>query len=218
METAMSTILHYIYDPLCGWCYAAESLIEAAASVGNLPVVLHGGGLFAGTRLPAAQRAYIRDADQRIGQLSGQSFGAAYLDGLLDDPATVYDSRPPIAALLAAQSLQPDSGLPMLKAIQHAHYRAGRRVVEPSVLAELAVSIGLERSAFNNAYADFAGAKLERHIEQTRELMEPTGVQGFPSFVLQSGDRFAVLPHQQHYGKPQAFAALLSRQLAAAPT
>jgi putative protein-disulfide isomerase len=218
MEPAMNTILHYIYDPLCGWCYAAESLIEAAASSGSLPVVLHGGGLFAGTRLPAAQRAYIRGADQRIGQLSGQSFSTAYLNGLLEDPATVYDSRPPIAALLAAQSLRPDSGLPMLKAIQHAHYRAGRRVVEPQVLAELAESIGLDRSAFGSAYADFAAGKVERHIEQTRDLMERTGVQGFPSFVLQSGDRFAVLPHELHYGKPEGFAALLSRQLGTVPT
>jgi putative protein-disulfide isomerase len=208
----MSTILHYIYDPLCGWCYAAESLIEAAASLGSLPVVLHGGGLFAGTRLPAAQRAYIRGADQRIGQLSGQSFGTAYLDGLLDDPATVYDSRPPLAALLAAQSLQPDSGLPLLKAIQHAHYHAGRRVVEPQVLAELAAAIGLERAAFDRAYADFAGSRTGRHIEQTRELMERTGVQGFPSFVLQNGDRLAVFRHELHYGKPEAFAALLSHQ------
>ena len=22
--------LHYIYDPMCGWCYGAEPLIEAA--------------------------------------------------------------------------------------------------------------------------------------------------------------------------------------------
>ena len=23
-------ILHYIYDPLCGWCYGAKPLVQAA--------------------------------------------------------------------------------------------------------------------------------------------------------------------------------------------
>ena len=25
----MEKVLHYLYDPLCGWCYAAEALAEA---------------------------------------------------------------------------------------------------------------------------------------------------------------------------------------------
>ncbi|WP_375381790.1 hypothetical protein [uncultured Sphingomonas sp.] len=37
-------ILHYVYDPLCGWCYAAEPLVRAAVTA-RIPVVLHGGGL-----------------------------------------------------------------------------------------------------------------------------------------------------------------------------
>ena len=27
----MSATLHYVYDPLCGWCYGAEPLVWAAA-------------------------------------------------------------------------------------------------------------------------------------------------------------------------------------------
>ena len=34
--------LHYIYDPFCGWCYAAAPLVKAAREI--LPVRLHGGG------------------------------------------------------------------------------------------------------------------------------------------------------------------------------
>ena len=25
-----TSILHYVYDPLCGWCYAAEPLVKAS--------------------------------------------------------------------------------------------------------------------------------------------------------------------------------------------
>ena len=34
---ASSPILHYIYDPLCGWCYGAAPLVEAARAVPGRP-------------------------------------------------------------------------------------------------------------------------------------------------------------------------------------
>ena len=37
------TRLHYIYDPLCGWCYAVAPLVKAARTV--IPITLHGGGM-----------------------------------------------------------------------------------------------------------------------------------------------------------------------------
>ncbi|RJG07424.1 DsbA family protein [Noviherbaspirillum cavernae] len=218
----MTDTLHYIYDPLCGWCYAAEPLLEQlfealqAAAPAGLAVQLHGGGLFQRTQLPAATREHIRVADQRIGQLSGQPFGDAYLNGLLADPATIYDSAPTISAILAAQALRPGSGPAMLKAIQHAHYRAGRRVVEPQVLADLAASIGLEQNAFSQAYEASIGAPTHRHVAGTRQLMDRTGVRGFPSFVLQTGERLEPLRHEAYYGKPEAFALLVSERLRAA--
>ena len=59
-------VLHYIYDPLCGWCYAAGPLIEAAANAGVL-ISLHGGGLFGSpTRVDTAKRNYMRQSDGHI--------------------------------------------------------------------------------------------------------------------------------------------------------
>lgn len=209
----MGTVLHYIYDPLCGWCYAAEPLIEAAAlaAPGNLAIRLHGGGLFEKTSLPISKRDYIRQADAHIGRLTGQVFGSAYLDGLLNDPDTVYASTPPIAAVLAAQSVRPDSGLSMLQAIQHGHYRSGVRVVEEAVLADLAAGIGLPREDFLREFASSTTHQAGGHIADTRALMQRVGAQGFPAFLLQSGDRWQLLPHAQHYGAPVEFVKLVER-------
>ena len=204
------TTLHYIYDPLCGWCYAAENLIDAAAGLRQVQIALHGGGLFsAAVHLPSAKRDYIRQADARIGQMSGQVFGDAYLKGLLADPGTVYDSRPPIAAMLAAQSLRADSGLAMLKALQHAHYREGQRIVEPEVLMQIAVSIGLGADTFSHAYTEWAGARTDHHIESSRKLMQRIGTGGFPAFMLENGGRLVVLRHEGFYGRPQEFSEML---------
>lgn len=38
------TRLHYVHDPLCGWCWAASPLVQAAREL--VPVQAHAGGLF----------------------------------------------------------------------------------------------------------------------------------------------------------------------------
>ncbi|HID5224584.1 TPA: hypothetical protein ACXEMW_003182 [Proteus mirabilis] len=42
--------LHYIYDPLCGWCYGIAPLIEVVSHEYPHVLTLHGGGLFTPTR------------------------------------------------------------------------------------------------------------------------------------------------------------------------
>jgi putative protein-disulfide isomerase len=209
----MSATLHYIYDPLCGWCYGATPLVSAAETVEGLELALHGGGLWPEpTTLAAELRRYIKQADARIAEMSGQPFGAAYLDGLLDDPALVLASRPTIAAVLAAQALDASKSLPMLCAIQRAHYVEGRRVVEPEVLDAIAQSLGLPA-------ADFARgrdrAPVDAHIEETRRLMAQVGAAGFPTFVLQIGERRFGVPHPRFAAEPAAFADWLNRELQA---
>jgi putative protein-disulfide isomerase len=206
----MSTTLHYIYDPLCGWCYGAEPLVNAAREVEDLELQLHGGGLWPRpTQLPEETRRYIQQADARIADMSGQPFGPAYLDGLLLDANLVLDSKPTTAAVLAAQSL--DAGntgkaLAMLKGIQHAHYEHGRRVVEREVLCSIAEEIGLDRAAFSQA---LHAADAEAHIAATQALMARVGCAGFPTFVLQVENKLFGVSHQEFASDPASFGAWL---------
>lgn len=209
----MTAVLHYIYDPLCGWCYGAEPLWAAAAAVPGLTLRLHAGALWPQpTKLPEGTRLYIRQADARIAQMSGQPFGEPYLSGLLQDPDLVLDSRPVIAAVLAAQSLDEAKALPMLRGIQHGHYEQGRRVVEEATLAQIAGEIGLDPDAFVAAYRN---VPVDEHIVASREFMNNVGAQGFPTFVLEiDGDWFAV-PHGRFASAPAKFGAWLDDQLRA---
>ncbi len=176
-------VLHYVYDPLCGWCYAAEPLFHAAGEAG-VPIVLHGGGLWdPAVHATDAKRRMMRETDDRIGQLTGQPFGVAYLDGLLVDPASVWWSRPTIAAVLAAQAVRPGSGAAMVAAIQHAHYVEGRRVVEDAVLI---VAATRDRTGRRRRSARrWSSAPVDRHIRDTRALMRRYGLQGYPSFLFE---------------------------------
>jgi putative protein-disulfide isomerase len=206
-------VLHYIYDPLCGWCYGAEPLVLAASRVDGLSLRLHAGGLWPQpTRLPAEMRSYIKQADARVGQMSGQHYGEPYLNGLLFDPDLVLESRPVIAAVLAAQALDPAKALPMLRGIQHAHYERGLHVVREETLAAIAAEIGLDAAAFEAAAKQ---VPVDAHIAESKELMNDVGAQGFPTFVLQIGGDWFAVPHSRFASAPAKFAEWLDAQLRA---
>jgi putative protein-disulfide isomerase len=209
----MNAVLHYIYDPLCGWCYGAEPLVTAASKVDGLALKLHAGGLWPQpTKLPDHMRRYIQQADARVGQMSGQPYGEPYLHGLLFDPELVLESRPVIAAVLAAQSLDPNKALPMLRGIQHAHYERGEHVVREGTLRQIAAEIGLDPAAFAAALAT---VRVDEHIADSQELMNNVGAQGFPTFVLQIGDDWFAVPHGRFASTPAKFGEWLEAQLRA---
>ena len=212
------TTLHYIYDPLCGWCYGAKPLVQAARSV--LPVTLHGGGMMTGTnrqQVSPQLRNYVMPHDRRIAEYSGQPFGEAYFEGLLRDHSAVFDSTPPTAAVLAAEQLG-GHGLELLGRLQTAHYVEGRRIADDAVLLELAHSVGLPVEAF---LAAFRAADVQGHIKASRTLLAQVGGQGFPTLALEQDGRFTLIDIGPWLGKPEAFAQWLKQTLpeqAAAPS
>jgi putative protein-disulfide isomerase len=195
-------ILHYIYDPFCGWCYAAAPLVKVAREL--LPMTAHAGGMMAGNRrqrVTPQLRNFVMPHDLRIAQMTGQPFGDAYFEGLLRDEGAVFDSEPPITAMLAAKQLA-HRDLDLLARMQAAHFVEGRRIAQPDVLAELAVDVGLEHAAFIAIFAQLSGAATQQHIEQSRQLLARVGGSGFPTLVMEQNDQLTVLNMSAYLGKP----------------
>ncbi|WP_266182399.1 DsbA family protein [Dyella humicola] len=200
--------LHYIHDPLCGWCYAAQPLVSAVVDTlgDRVALKLHGGGLFDEPRTLEPELAeHIVHSDERIASLSGQPFGKAYQEGLLAEQGTVLFSLPPIAGVLAAEALDAGKAYPMLVAIQNAHYQQGLRVVEPPVLTELAETLGLDGEAFQQSFAKVQGTPTLEHIQGSRRLLGELGGQGFPTLALEIHGKRQLLPHHYDYGRPTTF-------------
>jgi putative protein-disulfide isomerase len=206
--------LHYIHDPLCGWCYAAAPLLAAAAALPDCELHLHGGALWPqATTLPPPMRKQIRAADERIAQLTGQKFGREYHDELLMSDALVLDSRPVLAAVLAARAMETAAELRMIEAIQRANYVEARHVVQDSTLVELAAEIGLDTQRFQTEYAR---APLNEHVREARELMARTGAAGYPAAFIERarGGLLAVAP-QESLGHPEQYVERLRAAAAA---
>lgn len=186
-STPAALVLHYIFDPLCGWCYAAAPLVKAAREVPGIQVQWHAGGMLTGAHtrtITADWREKVMASDQRIAEMTGQPFGEAYFNGLLNDIGAPLDSEPPTTALLAAEALS-GQGLEMLSAQQKAHYVDGRRISDPAVLRELAASIGLDSAAYDAAYAEQSGAATHEHIADSRQWLGMVQGQGFPTLALE---------------------------------
>ena len=200
-----TTTLHYLYDPLCGWCYASAPLVKAAREV--ISVIPHGGGMMSGAyrqNVTAQLREFVKPLDQRIAQVSGQPFGDAYLNGLLRDTTAVFDSGPPTAAILAAEAVA-GRGLDMLAQLQIAHYSEGRRIADRAVLIDVAKGLGLDADTFDQALDHQFGTVLQAHFLETRALMARIGAQGFPSFALETNGLLQFLDVLPYLGRPQDF-------------
>lgn len=207
--------LHYIFDPLCGWCYGAAPLVDAARAVAGLHVAPHGGGMMTGSnRQPVtdALRRYVMPHDERIAGLTGQTFGKDYVDGLLRDTGAVFDSEPPTTAILAAETLA-GRGLDLLKRLQVAHYVEGKRIADPAVLKALAREIGLDGEAFDAAYAAADGADTAAHIAASRKLLAQVGGTGFPTLALEHQGVYTLLEPSRYLGRPEAWQAHLRERI-----
>lgn len=208
--------LHYIYDPFCGWCYAAAPLAQASSQISGLELRLNGGGMLSDNnrrQMSPAWRDYVIPHDKRIAALSGQIFGDAYFQGLLADSSVILDSTPPITAVLCAQSLQ-GLGLSMLEKIQAAHYQYGMKVANAQVLIALAGELGLAPEKFARRFAELSTTATTRHIQQSRKLLSQVGGNGFPSFVLeQEGKALQVLNPSHYLGKPASWRDFIEAQI-----
>jgi|SRR5450830_691776 len=208
-----TTALHYIYDPLCGWCYGAAPLAAVARDI--MPVIGHAGGMMTGANrkpVSAALRNYVMPHDHRIAALTGQPFGDAYFNGLLLDQTAIFDSAPPIAAILAAEAIA-GRGLALLARLQVAHYVEGRRIADDVVLDGLAAELGLDVAVFVAERERITAQELQSHIAASRGLLAQVGGHGFPSFVLEQDGRMELLDVGQWLGQPEAWRAHLSQYL-----
>ena len=198
----IQTTLHYIYDPLCGWCYAVAPLVRAARQV--LPVVGHGGGMLTGARRQQVSpdwHDYVTPKDARIADLTGQVFGHAYQEGLLRDGTAWLDSEPPITGVLAAEQ-SAGRGLDFLDAVQTAHYHDGRRVADLPVLEEIARELGLDLPAFRAAYESCRGETTRAHFARSRALLAKVGGDGFPTLILERDGHLTVLDYDAYFRDP----------------
>ena len=190
-----TTTVTYLFDPLCGWCYAAAPALKYLQGADGIQVALAPTGLFtgAGARPMDAQfAAYAWANDQRIQQLTGQPFMQAYRERILGADGGRFDSGPATLALTAVAQTAPARELEALHALQHARYVDGRDNADPAVIAEVLREIGLADAAAQVLAPDatLRGRTVGR-VAQAQSTLHAVGARGVPQLVVagQGGPR-----------------------------
>lgn len=202
--------LHYILDPYCGWCYAAEPLVTAARALPRLEVVFHCGGMLAGANclvITPRWRDYIVESNQRVTQMSGQPFGRGYLD-LIEREGAVLDSEPPTTAILVAETLG-GNGLDMIEHMQQALYMDGADLGDTGMLRVLGKKLGIDEGEFDREFSSLSGAATTAHIESSRRLLSQVGGRGFPTFALEQNGELMRVDTSAWLGRPDEWGVFL---------
>lgn len=186
------TALTYAFDAYCGWCYGFGPAIRAFAAANGDRIELRviSGGLFSGTRAaPISDYPHIPDANARIAQLTGVTFGDGYLRTLREG-STVMDSTDAAAGLVALRGQDHTRALDAASAIQRAWYIDGRSLSDQEVYRDIAAALGLNADAVAKAYADpSTRAEAEGDFGEVRRL----GVESYPTLLLPTSEGNRVL-------------------------
>ncbi|SIP91436.1 DsbA family protein [Pseudacidovorax sp. RU35E] len=210
----MTPTLHYIFDPLCGWCYGAGPALAALAAAPGLTVRLQPSGLFSeGGARPMDDdfAAYAWSNDQRIAHLTGQPFSERYRDQVLANRQQRFDSGPATLALTAVALTAPQREADALKAIQQARYVEGRDITDIDTLAAILASLGPDDAVAHLRQPDIALLTAnQQRLTQAQAMMRQAGAGGVPTFILERDGQRQMLHSSAVFANPQALVAQIA--------
>lgn len=219
--------LLYIFDPLCGWCYASSPALASLAAAFPQQLKLMPSGLFAnqGARelLPSLATS-IWAHDQRIESLTGRVFSETYFNNILMGAGVRLDSQAMNRALTAIRHLDTALEPVVLHHLQHERYVNGQDTASPSVVARI-VAQHVQQAGHDLDASDFAlrlahdealAEDTDNRIKATRTLMDQLAVKGVPMLLVQTGEQFEQISGKPLHIDPQALVATIAEKLKAA--
>lgn len=185
------TSLIYIWDAYCGWCYGfSNSLRTFHENHPELPITVLSGGLFTGNRsLPIESYPHIPEANERISQLTGVTYGEAY-QNLLNEGSFVLDSEAAAVGFSALRALAPEQSLSIASAMQKAFYQDGKSLSDTSTYLEIADSFGLDSELISQRLKD-EDIRKDAHEDFTR--VQNLDVHSYPTLLLRKGNELLPL-------------------------
>ncbi len=188
----MSTVLIYIADPMCSWCWGFSPVLEKIQCryQGRVSFQFMVGGLRLGNteRFDGSRRAYILQHWYAVHERTGQPFNFEFQMG----PTFTYDTEPASRAILATRQLAPSKEFVFMKHIQESFYVQNADVTKPEVLEGLTVNLGLDGVQFRQRFQDPRTKEaVWQEFDQARQL----GVNRFPTLLIRQGDDVSTLMH-----------------------
>ncbi|PSJ15855.1 DsbA family protein [Nitrosomonas supralitoralis] len=182
-----TTILYYIHDPMCSWCYAfRQSWIALQQDLPrDIAVVNLVGGLAPDSiqPMPLATQKMVQQAWQRI-ELTVPEVHFNWDFWSRNIP--IRSTYPSCRAVLAANKQRADAEAEMISAIQNAYYQQAMNPSLPETLQACAREIGLDVRAF---IEDLTSPAIESELQHQIQLARNMDVYSYPSLRLAHNDK-----------------------------
>ncbi|WFF38606.1 hypothetical protein LU290_10270 [Moraxella nasibovis] len=201
----------YLFDPLCGWCYASSKGIANLAKTHQVDV--YATGLFANTgKMMDEQFAnYAGANDTRISQLTGLPFSENYRQLLLKGGA--FDSFALTQACFLLNQETPNELLPTFAQLQKLRYVDGLNTSDVDVVKNGLIALGKTQIA-KRLGDDEVISGANAWIRQGRVLAHQFQINGVPSLIAEIDGKFVNVLSQFLYQDTQNVAENIERFLA----
>ena len=198
----MTPELYFIYDSHCPWSYASCALLNALAEA--YPEM----GIHAWhcVHYDGSNCVGLEQIDA-VTKHSTIKFGKPYLrfaDSAKDSVMT--------ANLMAwLQNKQPEKVLPVLTALQKAHFNEGNAFACKHDFNAIIEQFKL--SPPNKVFRSELNDAAEYILADIAELQEFIGTNAFPALLLTQGDRAVLLDHSLYLKKPEAVVTAVKNEI-----
>lgn len=186
----MNTVLYYVHDPMCSWCWGFEAtknrLFSCLPESLRIQRLLGGLAVDSDQPMPDDMRHYLEITWHHIeDKIAGVKFNFDFWRNCRPRRSTY----PACRAVIAARQQGKAHDEVMTARIQQAYYQQARNPADNATLIELAEEIGLNTQHFSrDLLADATQQSLMQEIQLSRRLHADS----FPSLVLKVED--SVLP------------------------
>jgi putative protein-disulfide isomerase len=186
------TLLVYIADPMCSWCYGfGPELAALRVQFPQVPLHVVVGGLRAyNTKtMDKAMAQTLGHHWEEVQRQSGQPFSHA----MLEREDFVYDTEPACRAVVTVRENAANLALPMFHAIQRAFYAQGMDVTRAEVLEDVYAGLCAESGDSEFDATAFSAAWASDAIKDTTRndfaMTQEWGIRGFPTLLAIHGEQ-----------------------------
>ncbi|MFT6985691.1 MAG: protein-disulfide isomerase-like protein with CxxC motif [Psychromonas sp.] len=198
----MTPELYFIYDSHCPWSYASTTLVNVLEKA-YPDMMIH---IWHCAHYDGNDCAGHQQVDS-VARKSTVEFGQEHIR-YADSP-----KNSTITANLMAwlQNKQPEKALPVLNALQKAHFIEGNPLGCKHDFTPVIEQFKL--SPPNKVFRDELSDAAEYTLSEIAEIRELIGTNAFPALLLTAGDNAVLLNHSLYLAKPQAIIQAVKQQL-----
>lgn len=177
--------LVYVFDPMCGWCYAFGDVMQQFYNRHKDEYqfdVVTGGMIVGESQKPLSHmRDYIKGAIPRLVEMTGAQFGSKYLNEILEQGTYISSSEKPSFAFVAFKRMQPQKTIEFAHDLQKTFFYEGNSLNEDKTYKILADQYGIE----GNMLIDSLNSNtIKEAAFKEFELAKQWGIKGYPAVVI----------------------------------